>query len=311
MPSQLFQPFDLGGLHLSNRIVIAPMCQYSAEEGSATDWHLIHLGNLSLSGAGLLIRSFDRVRSIDRGFDSANVLLLQVDLPGSYDSVAKLAAYYNEAARRLRALPGVTAVGAISDFFIHRQPDYRVALEGSPPARAEDPAPPLTEDQVLPGYFEAMRIPLLKGRLLRDSDLAAEVTRSLFNTARQYIESFDVYCEKISFEWTRIEHEPCVLHHGEKPERVTVPDFAHLLPEPIRRFTTKGVYGDDEQHLSFIQGSGHGGSHPHMANEFVMSIVEGRPARPDAETSANWTMTGICAHESAMGGGKRVEITRT
>lgn len=55
MPSQLFQPFDLGGLHLSNRIVIAPMCQYSAEDGSATDWHLIHLGNLSLSGAGLLI----------------------------------------------------------------------------------------------------------------------------------------------------------------------------------------------------------------------------------------------------------------
>ena len=55
MPSQLFQPFDLGGLHLANRIVIAPMCQYSAEDGSATDWHLIHLGNLALSGAGLLI----------------------------------------------------------------------------------------------------------------------------------------------------------------------------------------------------------------------------------------------------------------
>lgn len=55
MPSQLFQPFDLGGLKLANRIVIAPMCQYSAEDGSATDWHLIHLGNLALSGAGLLI----------------------------------------------------------------------------------------------------------------------------------------------------------------------------------------------------------------------------------------------------------------
>lgn len=50
MPSQLFQPFDLGGLELANRIVIAPMCQYSAEDGSATDWHLIHLGNLALSG---------------------------------------------------------------------------------------------------------------------------------------------------------------------------------------------------------------------------------------------------------------------
>ena len=53
--SQLFTPFQLGRLTLPNRIVIAPMCQYSAEDGQATDWHLIHLGQLSLSGAGLLI----------------------------------------------------------------------------------------------------------------------------------------------------------------------------------------------------------------------------------------------------------------
>ncbi len=87
---------------------------------------------------------------------------------------------------------------------------------------------------------------------MRDSDLCAEVTRSLFETARQYIESFDVYGDKVTFEWTRIEHEPCVLHRGEKPERVNVPDFADRLPEGIRRFTTKGVYDADEtQHLSF------------------------------------------------------------
>ena len=53
--SLLFEPLRLGELTLRNRIVIAPMCQYSAEEGSAVDWHLIHLGQLSLSGAGLLI----------------------------------------------------------------------------------------------------------------------------------------------------------------------------------------------------------------------------------------------------------------
>ena len=53
--SQLFTPWRLGSLELANRIVMAPMCQYSAAEGSATDWHLIHLGHLALSGAGLLI----------------------------------------------------------------------------------------------------------------------------------------------------------------------------------------------------------------------------------------------------------------
>ncbi|HTI87900.1 MAG TPA: NADH:flavin oxidoreductase/NADH oxidase [Alphaproteobacteria bacterium] len=52
--SKLFTPFAVGGLELANRIVIAPMCQYSAEDGCMTDWHLIHLGHLALSGAGLL-----------------------------------------------------------------------------------------------------------------------------------------------------------------------------------------------------------------------------------------------------------------
>ena len=51
----LFQPIEVGGLSLANRIVIAPMCQYSAVDGCMTDWHLIHLGHLSLSGAALLI----------------------------------------------------------------------------------------------------------------------------------------------------------------------------------------------------------------------------------------------------------------
>jgi 2,4-dienoyl-CoA reductase-like NADH-dependent reductase (Old Yellow Enzyme family) len=53
--SLLFSPLSLGTLALENRIIIAPMCQYSAEDGSATDWHTIHLGGLALSGAGLLI----------------------------------------------------------------------------------------------------------------------------------------------------------------------------------------------------------------------------------------------------------------
>lgn len=53
--STLFAPIELGTLTLPNRIVIAPMCQYSAQDGNATSWHLMHLGQLALSGAGMLI----------------------------------------------------------------------------------------------------------------------------------------------------------------------------------------------------------------------------------------------------------------
>jgi predicted dehydrogenase len=143
---------------------------------------------------------------------------------------------------------------------------------------------------------------------VRNQQLAFEVTRSLFETARQYIESVDVYGSKTAFEWTLIENEQCIVHHGETPEKVTIPDYAHLLPKEIQRFTTKGVYDEEHAHLSFTQGGGHGGSHPHLVNEFVSSIVEGRPSFPDVYQSVNWTCAGICAHESAMQGGQLVPL---
>jgi 2,4-dienoyl-CoA reductase-like NADH-dependent reductase (Old Yellow Enzyme family) len=62
----LFEPLTLGTLDLSNRIVIAPMCQYSAIDGNAQDWHLIHLGHLALSGAGLMILEATAVSSAGR-----------------------------------------------------------------------------------------------------------------------------------------------------------------------------------------------------------------------------------------------------
>ena len=64
--SKLFSPIELGPLKLENRIIIAPMCQYSAQDGKATDWHLIHLGQLAFSGAGLLIIEATAVEPIGR-----------------------------------------------------------------------------------------------------------------------------------------------------------------------------------------------------------------------------------------------------
>lgn len=147
---------------------------------------------------------------------------------------------------------------------------------------------------------------------IKDSDVSAHIWRCLYDVARQYRESFDVYGTKKSFEWTLIENEPHVLHTAKKPEqgipeKIEVPDFAHLLPESIQRFTLPAEIHDAD-HLSFVQGGGHGGSHPHLVHEFVTALLEGRDPWPNAVTSANWTCVGLCAHESANKNGEVVAL---
>ncbi|SDL39236.1 Gfo/Idh/MocA family oxidoreductase [Kriegella aquimaris] len=148
----------------------------------------------------------------------------------------------------------------------------------------------------------------------RNSDLSAQVYRSLFDVARQYRESFEVYGSKKSVEWPLIEGKPLVVHTAKKPEpeipeEVESPDFAKLLPKEIQHFTTKGVYDSDEhQHLSFTQGAGHGGSHPHLVHEFVNALITGKAPYPNAKQSANITCVGILAHESAQKGGELIKL---
>ena len=86
---------------------------------------------------------------------------------------------------------------------------------------------------------------------------------------------------------------------------VTVPDSAHLLPEPTRKFT-RSI--QDAQHLAFVQCGGHGGSHPHLVHEMVSALVQNRDPWPNAVTSANWTCVGLGAPPSAMAGGKIVKL---
>jgi hypothetical protein len=135
------------------------------------------------------------------------------------------------------------------------------------------------------------------------------------------MESFTIYGENACYEW-QMENEPPVLFrmspipssmphstpqegnrpdapsimHGQKRtltiERPTPPDRADLLPTAIARHT-KGA---------------HHGSHPHLVNEFISSIVEDRAPWINAITAANWTAAGICAHESAMSGGREIDV---
>ncbi len=148
-----------------------------------------------------------------------------------------------------------------------------------------------------------------------NTDVNARIIRSLFDTARQYRESIDVYGSKASVEWPLVEHQPLIMHTAKLaepkiPKAIKTPDFAKRLPKPIQLFTTGGVYGGKgkKAHLSFTQGAGHGGSHPHLVHEMIDALVTDRDPFPNAKQSANWTCVGLCAHESAMAGGKIVKL---
>jgi predicted dehydrogenase len=138
---------------------------------------------------------------------------------------------------------------------------------------------------------------------LAGHEIAAEVTRSWFQTARAYTEAFSVYGDTRGFEWQPLEHEQPLLFTLETVEptwkgrpvtatRVSVPDRRDLIPNTIAPFTE----------------SGHGGSHPHLVHEFVRSIVEKRPSAIDAVTAADWTAPGICANASSLQNGEPMTI---
>lgn len=152
---------------------------------------------------------------------------------------------------------------------------------------------------------------------METSGLSAEVTRSLFHCARPYMESFVVYGENACYEWQMEDEQPLLFKMSpvvpDSVRRTTVerpeaPDRADLLPPSVGRYTRSFVYESTESHLSFAQGGGHHGSHPHLVHEFVRSIVEQRKPLIDEATAATWTAAGICAHQSALRGGAEIRI---
>jgi len=151
----------------------------------------------------------------------------------------------------------------------------------------------------------------------------ADITRSLFETAHDYVEGFTILSDKGSFEMNVEQENPFVSVFADslessgmgsrgraiRSERVDCPDRPENLPESIRKYTKQFTVLDPQNpHLSIRQGGGHHGSHPHLVHEFIRSIVEARKPAIDDVTAAFWTAVGICAHESAMRGGAKVVI---
>jgi putative ABC transport system permease protein len=126
-----------------------------------------------LIGAGLLIRSLIRLQNISPGFDAHNVLTMRVDLPRQkYDTPEKSNNFFTQLESRLAALPGVEKVGFISELPLSGQPnDMPYTVEGRPPVSMDQA---FDDDfrRVNRNYFEAMRIPFLRGRNFTEQEVS-------------------------------------------------------------------------------------------------------------------------------------------
>jgi putative ABC transport system permease protein len=131
----------------------------------------VALSLVLLIGAGLMIRSLSRLRNVDPGLDSHNVLTMSFALSSTkYDKPVQQIAFYDQLLQRVRALPGVASAGAIDSLPLGGGSIQPIAVEGRPQVPMSE-QPEVAVRVVEPGFTETMRIPLLQGRQLNGSDV--------------------------------------------------------------------------------------------------------------------------------------------
>jgi predicted permease len=133
-----------------------------------------------LVGAGLLIRSFLRVQRVDPGFRSDHVLTARV-VQSKLKTETQWRDFYEQALRNIGAIPGVESVGAIDNFFFASFPDETVIVEGHPPLPPGTSLSQVADDGISPGYFQALGVPLLRGRFFTEQDGPTSVPAAIIN----------------------------------------------------------------------------------------------------------------------------------
>jgi predicted permease len=166
----------------------------------------VSLAFVLLVGSGLLVRSLWRIFAVGSGFDAEHVLTLHVYWPGAPANSSeekKRNSLYNDLINRLRTLPGVTSVGATSNvLFLSEMYKVPFLIDGQhvePPGQR----PFLPNGEATPGYFHAMGIPLLRGRVFTDSDTAEKAPSTIIineTMARQYWPNEDPIGKRLKFD---------------------------------------------------------------------------------------------------------------
>jgi putative ABC transport system permease protein len=160
-----------------------------------------------LLAAGLFVRSFNKLTTVDLGFDRDNVLTAQISLPRSkYKDPKQALAFQEELLGRIKALPGVQSAGTINHtpfngfgLIVFTQ------IEGAPPFDRRDP--PIGAGVVSPEYFQTMRIPLLSGRVVDERDGPQTQKVAVVNQAfaQRFFPRGDVLGKRIGFGCERTE----------------------------------------------------------------------------------------------------------
>jgi putative ABC transport system permease protein len=161
------------------------------------------LALMLLIGAGLMIRTFAALEAVDPGFNPHNLISMIVSVAGSNEADAgRRELFYRQLIERVRSLPGVQAAGAINHLPLAGDLwGWHFAIEGRPKPRPGE-ALGAVYRMVTPGYFAAMRLPIVRGRDITDSDNATAPGVIIINeqAARQYWPGEDPLGKRVSFD---------------------------------------------------------------------------------------------------------------
>jgi len=159
----------------------------------------VALAMMLLIGAGLLLNSFIRLQQVSPGFDEKNLLTARIDIPNPYAQPEEKQQFFEQLQRRVAALPGVEAVGLVTELPLARQSaDRPFRIERGPePLPGQSPHADIRA--VNHDYFRAMRIPLLKGRYFTEADVRvnAKVVLISEELARLYFAGEDPIGQRI------------------------------------------------------------------------------------------------------------------
>jgi putative ABC transport system permease protein len=197
----------------------------------------VALSLVLLMGAGVMIQSLLALRYGDTGFDPNNVLTMNVRLVDArYPSPTQRSSFFDAALQRIRALPGVEAAGTIDDLPLKEGSSQTLVLEGYPPQR--DPVA-VQVRQITPGYLRAMRIPVLRGRDIVESD--AEVLLVSADAAKLYWGADDPIGRRAALPFSKTVLRQVVGIVGDVKQRnlieATTPTVYFYTREPYGRTT--------------------------------------------------------------------------